>query len=178
MGEHTEVLFLGGRSGVGKTSVGHEIHAQLASGGVRHALIDGDYLGMAYPAPDALGIAESNLGLIWANYERHGYTHLVYSQTVSVLHSSELREAMGGTRQAVGVLLTSTDETACARLSQRENGSELAIHIKRSTSIARRLENESPGWVHRVSTDNRSLQSIASEIIELTNWTEVRRVSW
>lgn len=171
MGEHAEILLLGGRSGVGKSSVGHEIHAQLARGSVRHALIDGDYLGMAYPAPDALGIAESNLGLIWANYERHGYTHLVYSQTVSVLHSAELREAMGGTRQAVGILLTSSEETARARLSQRETGSELAIHIERSTLMARQLESESPAWVHRVSTDNRSLQAIASEIIGLTNWT-------
>ena len=137
---------------------------------MRHALIDGDYLGMAYPAPDAFGLAESNLGLIWANYERHGYTHLIYSQTVSVLHSSELREAMGGTGQPVGVLLTSSDETACARLSRRETGSELAIHIERSTLMARRLEAESPSWVHRVNTDNRSIQSIASEIIDLTNW--------
>jgi len=171
MGEQTEVTLLGGRSGVGKSSVGHEIHAQLARGGVRHALVDGDYLGMAYPAPDALGIAESNLGLIWANYEQHGYTHLVYSQTVSVLYSCELREAMGGTRRAVGVLLTSTDETACARLGQRERGSELAIPIERSRSMARKLESESPGWVHRVSTDNRSIQSIASEIIDLASWT-------
>ena len=81
------------------------------------------------------------------------------------------REAMGGTRRAVGVLLTSSDETACARLSRRETGSELGFHIERSKSMARRLESESPAWVHRVSTDNRSIHSIATEIIDLTNWT-------
>ncbi|MET3769235.1 shikimate kinase [Marisediminicola sp. UYEF4] len=170
MGEHAGILLLGGRSGVGKTSVGHEIHAQLMRRGVRHALIDGDYLAMAHPAPDAFGIAESNLGLVWANYEQHGYRNLVYSQTVSVIYSSELLEAMGGTAQTVGVLLTSSDETAHARLSRRETGSELAIHIERSTLMARRLEAESPSWVHRISTDDRSVQSIASEVIDLTNW--------
>jgi adenylylsulfate kinase-like enzyme len=38
----SEALFIGGRSGVGKTSAGNEIHAQLAAAGVRHSLIDDD----------------------------------------------------------------------------------------------------------------------------------------
>jgi adenylylsulfate kinase-like enzyme len=38
----SEALFIGGRSGAGKSSVGYEIHAQLSAAGVRHCLIEGD----------------------------------------------------------------------------------------------------------------------------------------
>jgi adenylylsulfate kinase-like enzyme len=44
-------LFIGGRSGVGKSSVGYEIHAQLSAACVQHCLIEGDNLDMAWPIP-------------------------------------------------------------------------------------------------------------------------------
>ncbi len=40
----TFALFLGGRSGSGKSSVAYEIHDQLSSSGVMHACIEGDNL--------------------------------------------------------------------------------------------------------------------------------------
>jgi adenylylsulfate kinase-like enzyme len=51
MTTRSEALFVGGRSGVGKSSVGFEIHAQLAAAGLRHCLIEGDNLDMAHPPP-------------------------------------------------------------------------------------------------------------------------------
>ena len=47
----SDVMFIGGRSGTGKTSIGLEIHAQLSAAGVIHCLIEGDFLDMAYPTP-------------------------------------------------------------------------------------------------------------------------------
>ncbi len=38
----TEALLVGGRAGVGKTTVGYEIHEQLSAAGLRHCLIEGD----------------------------------------------------------------------------------------------------------------------------------------
>ena len=46
-----EVLFIGGRSGVGKTSAALELHALLTALDVRHAVIEGDNLDLAHPAP-------------------------------------------------------------------------------------------------------------------------------
>jgi N-acetyltransferase len=47
----TELLLLGGRSGVGKSTVAGELHHLLAQADVKHALIEGDSLDLAYPAP-------------------------------------------------------------------------------------------------------------------------------
>jgi adenylylsulfate kinase-like enzyme len=57
----SEVLLLAGRSGVGKSSVAMECHAALGAAEVRHCLIDGDTLDMAYPTPWEHGLAERNL---------------------------------------------------------------------------------------------------------------------
>jgi len=73
-------LLIGGRSGVGKTSVGFEIHAQLEAAGVSHAVIDGDFLDMAYPPPWEHKLAERNLAVLWANYRTVGYRRLIYTQ--------------------------------------------------------------------------------------------------
>jgi cobyrinic acid a,c-diamide synthase len=81
----SEAVFIGGRSGVGKTSVGLEIHAQLSDAGIQHCLIDGDYLDMAHPVPWKHGLAERNLATMWSNYRVLGYRRLVYLNSASVL---------------------------------------------------------------------------------------------
>ena len=40
----SEVLLIGGRAGVGKSSVGNEVHVQLSAARVWHAFIEGDNL--------------------------------------------------------------------------------------------------------------------------------------
>jgi 2-phosphoglycerate kinase len=49
MNMRSEVLFVGGRSGVGKSSVAFELHAQLAALKVKHCVIEGDSLDLAFP---------------------------------------------------------------------------------------------------------------------------------
>ncbi|ONM47888.1 hypothetical protein [Nocardia donostiensis] len=168
----TEALFIGGRSGVGKTSVGNEIHAQLSAAGVRHCLIDGDFLDMAYPSTEKHGLAERNLAAMWANYRALGYRRLIYINTASVLDevTDQLTAAMGDGPHVTGVLLTCTDETALHRLSQRERGSTLHAHLERSATMAHRLNSGSWPRVRRVATDERSITEVATEIIGLADW--------
>lgn len=49
MVDATEVLFIGGRSGVGKSSVAFEMSRRLATARSRHAVTEGGNLDMAYP---------------------------------------------------------------------------------------------------------------------------------
>lgn len=168
----SEAVFIGGRSGVGKTSVGFEIHAQMSAAGIQHCLIDGDYLDMAYPSPWEHGLAERNLATMWSNYRELGFRRLIYLNTAcllpEVIHS--LTAAMGDTPTVCGVLLTCTQESARERLSRREIGSTLAKHLALSTDMASRLQQAAPSWVHRVPTDNRTVADIAAEAIDLTGW--------
>jgi hypothetical protein len=173
MTERTEALLVGGRAGVGKSSVGYEIHEQLSAAGIRHCLIEGDNLDMAYPAPWEHHLAERNLAAMWVNYRALDYRRMIYTNTASVLEKviGELTAAMGDDPQVTGVLLTCSDATARQRLAQREIGSALDWHVERSAQMARRLDRGAPAWVHRVATDARTVADIASEVISLTAWT-------
>jgi Na+-driven multidrug efflux pump len=86
--DRAEVLLIGGRAGVGKTTVGWEVSALLRVAAVSHAVIDGDFMGQVHPAPEGdphrAEITESNLTAVWANYARRGYRRLIYTNTVSV----------------------------------------------------------------------------------------------
>lgn len=170
MTSSSEALLIGGRSGVGKTSVGYEIHAQLSTADVRHCLIEGDNLDQAYPPPCEHGLAERNLALMWRNYRELGYRRMVYTNTASVRVVDELTIAMADQPRVTAVLLTATDATAHRRLAGREIGTMLQWHRDRSDIAAGELDDLTPGWVHRVATDDRPVSDIAAEIIALTGW--------
>jgi cytidylate kinase len=168
----TQALFLGGRSGVGKSTVAAEVSRILAAADVAHALIEGDALDQAHPEPWRRGIplAERNLAAMWRNYRDAGWTRVIYANTVSVLELPALTGALGGEVEAVGVLLTADDATTAARLAGREIGSGLAEAIERSAAAAPRLQAGASDGVHRVATDGRTVAEIAAEVVALTGW--------
>lgn len=170
MSDRSEVLFLGGRSGAGKSSVAAELHAQLADADVRHCVIEGDNLDLAHPPPWQHRLAERNLAAMWANYRALGYRRLIYTNTVSVRQVDALTAAMGDAPHVIAVLLTSTDATARERLARREIGTALRRHVERSDAAARSLEASVPASVHRIPTDGRSVADIATQILALTAW--------
>ncbi len=168
--ERSHVILVGGRSGVGKTSVAHALHALLTGADVRHAVIEGDYLDLAHPAPHAERLAERNLRAVWSAYRDLGYRRLVYTNTVSPQYADDLAAAMGDTPRVTAVLLTADDATAHERLAQRESGAELDAHVARSDAAARALERGCPPSVHRVGTAGRTPDEIARGIAALAGW--------
>lgn len=173
----SEVLFIGGRSGAGKSSVAFELHARLAALNIKHCVIEGDGLDMAFPRPWEHRLAERNLTAIWANYRALGYRRMIYANTVSVRFTRELAEAMGDEPRITAVLLRATDATASARLRGRIQGSDLNDHLLRSNAAALELELLTPGWVHRIPTDDRSVRDIATDLLPLTGWAAARVVA-
>ncbi|MFE3942865.1 AAA family ATPase [Streptomyces sp. NPDC059118] len=178
--EHTEVLLIGGRAGVGKTTVGWEISAQLRVAAVPHAVIDGDFMGYVHPAPegdpDRSEVTECNLRDVWANFARRGYRRLIYTNTVSVLPEAAgmFERALGDGVRIVRVLLTATDATARERLLGRELGSELESEFRSSVRKARLLDERAHAETVRVATDGRRVVDIARETVAATGWTGLR----
>ncbi len=170
------MLLIGGRSGVGKSSVGYEVSARLRQASVAHALIEGDVLDHIHPAPpddpDRSKITQRNLAALWANYTELGCRRLVYTNTAAVLGSEQwlFDGALGAGCRFFHVLLTATDTTAAERLAGRELGSELEQQLRRSAHMARRLdEHAAPGTV-RVATDGRSVSEVARAVVAVTGW--------
>jgi adenylylsulfate kinase-like enzyme len=67
---HAEVLLIGGRAGVGKSTVGGEVSVRLRAAKVAHAVIEGDFVGRVHPAPKGdphrAAVTERNLRAVWA----------------------------------------------------------------------------------------------------------------
>ncbi|WP_458248647.1 AAA family ATPase [Streptomyces sp. MAI_2237] len=174
--DHAEVLLIGGRAGVGKTTVGWEVSALLRSEAVAHAVIDGDFMGQVHPAPEGdphrAEITEINLAAVWANFARRGYRRLVYTNTMSVLPEATdmFERAMGAGVRIVRVLLTASDATARERLVGRELGSELEQELEGSVRKARLLDQRAPTGTVRVATDGRGVVDIAREVVTVTGW--------
>ena len=172
-----EVLLIGGRSGVGKSTLGCEVSRQLREAGAPHCYIEGDNLDQVFPAPvgDPVReqISEANLAAIWTNYRALGHNRLVYTNTAAVISAPWMTRALGGRVRFVGVLLTAEDDTAAGRLAAREIGGGLTWHLDRGRRAALWLETQAPQWVARVPTDRRRIAEIALEVIGLTGWLAV-----
>lgn len=174
--DHAEVLCIGGRSGVGKTTVGWEVSAILRTADVSHTILEGDFMGQVYPAPegdpDRLKLTERNLTAVWSNFSEYGYRRLIYTNTLSVLPemTGMFERAMGADVRITRVLLLASDTTAGERLAARELGSELEEGLKASTDKARLLEAKVPPGTVRVMTDRRQVIDIAREVVDATGW--------
>ncbi|RCG20462.1 hypothetical protein DQ392_10590 [Streptomyces reniochalinae] len=170
------MLLIGGRAGVGKTTVGWEVSALLRVEAVPHAVIDGDFMGQVHPAPegdpDRSKVTESNLRAVWANFAQRGYRRLIYTNTLSVLPGTTgmFERSMGAEVRIVRVLLTASDATAEERLRGRELGSELEKELRGSARKARLLDDRAHAETVRVATDGRLVVDIAREAVAATGW--------
>ena len=170
----SHVLFIGGRSGVGKSTAALALHELLITKDVQHAVIEGDYLDLAHPAPHVAfptaELAERNLAAMWSAYRTLGYSRLVHTNTVAVTMMPALLRAMGDEPLVTAVLLRSGDAQSHARLSRRNLGRIDAASAERSSAMAHRLDGEAPPSVHRVGTDGRSPSDVATTLLALTGW--------
>jgi hypothetical protein len=96
---------------------------------------------------------------------------MIYVNTNSVLDRDLVLGAVGGNAAVTGVLLTAADETVHKRLSTREIGGALAVHVERSAAGAARLA-AAGGWVHRIGTDGRTAEQIAADVVAATGWVQ------
>jgi ribose 1,5-bisphosphokinase PhnN len=168
-----EVLLVAGASGVGKTSVVHEVSALLRRARVAHAVVDGDDMDASHPGPgesDRDWVTTTNLAKVWSTYRAVGQHRLVYVNTVSVLEAGTLAAAVDRDARCLGVLLEADPPTLAARIAARETGSEEEVHVARSLARHESLSAAAPAWVLRVPTVGRTVGEIAAEVVAHTGW--------
>lgn len=175
----SEVLFIGGRSGVGKSTAAEALHDLLVAADVPHAVIEGDTLDLAHPAPHLTHpeahLAERNLATLWARYRELGHHRLVYTNTVSVLEHTTLAAAMGDDPVVTAVLLRAGDATTADRLRRRSGGRLPEAQVAHSARTARRLDAAVEDQVTRVDTDDRTPEDVARRLASLTGWCSAGR---
>lgn len=168
-----EVLLLGGAAGVGKSTVGWEISVQLNRLGVSHWHLEGDVLDAAWPRPlddqDGQRMTVNTMRAMAGVFAAEGYTRCVYVQTASVIDHHLVEQALGPVRMT-GALLTASDAIRLQRLARREIGTDLDRHLASTRRMALRLEQGAPEWVVRIPTDDRTVASIADNVIKQAGW--------
>ncbi|MDM7890624.1 ATPase [Curtobacterium caseinilyticum] len=174
MTPRSEVLFIGGRSGVGKSTAAEALHDLLVEADVPHAVIEGDLLDLAHPAPHVahpgVRLAERNLRTMWAAYRELGHHRLVSTNTVAVLEHARLAAAMGDDPLVTAVLLRASDTTTADRLGRRAGGPVPQAQLVHSTATAGRLDAAVASAVTRVDTDERTPRDLARLLASLTGW--------
>jgi hypothetical protein len=159
---------------VGKSTAAAALHDLLVAADVRHAVIEGDVLDLAHPAPHVehpeAHLAERNLAAMWARYRELGHHRLVYTNTVSVLEHERLAAAMGDDPVVTVVLLRAGDAVVADRLTRRAGGSTPQAQLAHSTRTAGRLDTATADTVTRLDTDSTAPLAVARRLASLTGW--------
>jgi len=170
----SEVLFVGGRSGVGKSTAAAALHDLLSAADVHHAVIEGDVLDLAYPAPHLAHpeahLAERNLAVLWGAYRELGHHRLVFTNTIAVLEHDRLAQAMGDDPVVHVVLLRADDGTIVGRLGRRAGGSAPSAQLAHSAATAGRLDTAVADTVTRVDTAGLTPADVARRLAAVTGW--------
>jgi hypothetical protein len=173
--QRVDLLLIAGRSGAGKSAVAAEVSSQLKRANLGHCQIDGDWIDLCFPqAPPEL--FDRNFRDLWRNYQSFGCSRLIYSNFASIRNLERIVGLMGGPRpRIIAVRLTCSDETALQRIRAREHGGGLEWHLTNVDAARannRHMDSITPDWVPRVTTDGRTVEDIAAEVVALTRWTE------
>jgi hypothetical protein len=170
----SHVLFISGRSGVGKSTAALALHERLVALDIKHAVIEGDFLDLAHPAPHLafpeVNLAEHNLAGMWSAYRSLGYHRLIYTNTAAVLTLPSLTAAMCDDPFVTAVLLRGGDRHTRMRLERRNHGTIDSSLFGRSAAMASRLDEEAPASVHRIDTDDLDPSNVADKLLALTAW--------
>lgn len=157
---------------MGKSSTAFALHDILSAEDVQHAVVEGDALDLAHPAPWRSGIAFRNLSAIWTNYRELGFRRLIFTNTVSVLEARSIADAMGDQPRITAILLQASASTVEARLGKREQGESLTAHAERSKVAAARLDAKADRSVQRLDTESLTPHEIALQISTRLKWGE------
>ena len=167
-------VLLTGTIGAGKTTLAEAISDRLHEEGIRHALLDVDWLGQVYPPPDELdpfndSLSVRNLAAIWSNFVGAGIRHAVLAATV--LNGGQLdalRRAVPGCELTVVRVATSPTMVA-VRLRARDTGRLLADFLNRTDSVAREIEHAALE-AFTVKNDGPDPSELAGDILRQLQW--------
>lgn len=183
-------VWLCGPSGVGKSSVGWEVFAQVRAAGVTAAYLDTDQIGFCRPEPpddpDHYLLRSRNLAALWPNFQAAGARALIVSGILETPDGvRRFTAAVPGAAVTI-VRLRATPATLRARIFARGRGggpqlpgdqalrdattARLLAHWADSVATAAALERDRIGTIC-IDTDDRTLPEIAQTILaQLPDW--------
>lgn len=174
MNESVPVLVITGTIGVGKTAIAMTISEILHDRGVRHGLLEVDWLGEVYPAPNpddpySTAFAMKNLATIWPHYLEVAITRAVLTMTIENERELEALKAALRSANVIVIRLEASQQTRAERIERREVGVLLNHFLERTGPLAKQMQCLGIGDLV-VENDNRTPQDVAAEILTRIDW--------
>lgn len=169
-----DVLFLHGSPGAGKTTLAAALAEVLRQAEIPHGVIDLDELARVHPWPDH-SFARENLRAIWPRYAAiPGIRLLVSGVIVDEQELVLLRDALVGANIAV-CELTAPEALLKERVTAREPNEFWQESLRRLVDVYQARTDLDRIRDFLVSTDERSKQDAAREIIDKLGWLAARQ---
>lgn len=169
-----KAVLLTGTIGSGKTSLAEAVSEELHEHGIRHALVDLDWLAQVYPVPDPLdphnmNLQLENLRVMWPNFLTAGITHAVCAGTIfNAQQLRGLRDAMPEAKITV-IRVVAPSEVIKARFRARDRSRLLADFLARTDQLATEIE-EARIEDLAVSNDDLPIHDLARRTLWRLGW--------
>ena len=168
------IVVVTGTIGAGKSTIAAAMSEILHDEGVRHALLEVDWLGEVYPPPDPTDpysneLAMTVLSSIWPHYLGAGITRAIVTMTLE--NPEELGALLRAmeTPPATVVRLIASQETRESRIKTREFGNLRDLFLAKTGEIHDKQECFELGDII-VENESRLPQVTATEILQRLNW--------
>ena len=171
-GANTEfLLVITGTMGAGKTSVLGEASDILAMGGVIHAAVDLDALGLAHLPSAAAndGLMYRNLESLCRNYDSAGVTRVLLARAIENRAELELCKTIVSAQNSVVCRLVAGAKAMEQRVIARESGLLQGKYVARVAKLNLLLD-EARLEDFTVTNENRSLTKVAQEMLVKAGW--------
>lgn len=163
-----------GTIGAGKTTLAEAVSEELHERGIRHALLDLDWLGQVYPTPDGhdpfgYELALQNLKEVLPNFRAVGADKVVIAGTLLNQDQRErLRDGLGDVPMSV-VLVKAPREVLEARIRTRNSGRLQEDFLARTNEVARAIE---AAGIHdfEVQGDGGVPRELAEQVLGKLGW--------
>lgn len=163
-----------GTIAAGKTTIAEALSELLHARGMRHALIDVDWLGQVYPPPEpqrpySLDLAFTNLEATTPNFIAAGAEYFVIAVTLTCAEELDaLRRAVSPVELSV-CLLDVSPEVIAQRITARNRGSLRADFLSRTDALAEQIRQSGIADL-RVANDRRPPAEVAEDALGRLRW--------
>lgn len=167
-----QLLVLSGTVGVGKTTIGEQIHDVLSERRIANALFDLDALRYQWPPTSAWNadLLVEHLAALWPNLARRDVAHLVLAGVMeSPADLERIREALPPAAATV-VRLIAPPDVRTGRLRDRMHpGEALDWHLTRTVELDAILDSSTVDMI-TVNNGDRTPRDVAIDVLEQVRW--------